>query len=483
MGKTHAAGSNRVVVHANHPLRQLSIGYMDMSSRPSDRAAIIEEVRKCRSGRVKVAVADMDGILRGKCINLDKFLSAADSGLAFNVFGYDLQDKAVETAWRTGRRIGFGDATVLLDFDTYRTVPWDDNAPFFLGEFVKTDGSPHPLCPRQVFRRVLARAKKMGFDVLIGSEYEFFNFNETPESWAGKKGGRPDPISHGLSGYSLLEATGNQEYFNALWDNSTRFGIPLESLHTETGPGVYEAVIRFGPALAAADRAVLFKEAAKEIGAKFEVMPSFMAKWHAKYPGCSGHIHQSLADGNRNVFHDAEGRIAGMSRLFESYVAGQIEFLIEFGPMIWPTVNSYKRLVEGFWAPVKPTWSVDNRAAAFRVLPSSPEATRIETRFPGADTNAYLAMAAVVAAGLAGIERNLELTASPVKGENEGAENVPRTPRTLIETTSLFRRSDLARDWFGEEFVSYFAATREWEWELWLDAVTDWERRRYFEVI
>ena len=456
---------------------------MDMSSRPNDRAAIVEEVRKCHAARVKVAVADMDGILRGKCIHVDKFLTALDSGLGFNVFGYDLQDKPVETAWRTVRRIGFADSIVMLDLDTYRTVPWDDNAPFFLGDFVKADGSPHPLCPRQVLKRVLARAKQMGFDVVIGSEYEFFNFKETSESWASKKGGKPDFISHAPGSYSLLEATENQDYFNALWDNLNRFGIPLESLHTETGPGVYEAAIIYGPALGAADRAVLFKEGAKEIGGKFGVMPSFMAKWNSKYPGCSGHIHQSLSDGDRNVFYDANGRFGGMSRLFESYVAGQIRFLIEFGPMIWPTVNSYKRLVEGFWAPVKPTWAVDNRAAAFRVLPDSSRSTRLETRFPGADTNAYLAMAAVVAAGLAGVERNLELTAKPIRGENEGGEDVPRAPRTLIETTNLFRKSELARDWFGDEFVSYFAATREWEWQLWLDAVTDWERRRYFEAI
>jgi glutamine synthetase len=157
--------------------------------------------------------------------------------------------------------------------------------------------------------------------------------------------------------------------------------------------------------------------------------------------------------------------------------------LLELAPMFWPTVNSYKRLVDGFWAPVKPTWGVDNRTASFRVLSGSPKATRLETRCPGADVNPYLAVAACLAAGLAGVESSMKLTTKPIEGTNLGAENVPRAPRTLIETTRTFRQSDFARDWFGDDFVDHFAATREWEWRQWLDAVTDWELKRYFEII
>jgi len=209
-----------------------------------------------------------------------------------------------------------------------------------------------------------------------------------------------------------------------------------------------------------------------------------MAKWDARYPGCSGHLHQSLSDGKKNLFFDAKGRHRGMSKLFESYLAGQLAFLMEFAPMFWPTVNSYKRLVDGFWAPVKPTWGIDNRTASFRVLPGSAKSTRLETRCPGADMNAYLATAAVIAAGLEGVKRNLKLTAAPITGDNRGeGEKVARAPRTLIETTRIYQGSDLARDWFGEAFVDHFAATREWEWRQWLDAVTDWERQRYFEII
>lgn len=451
----------------------------------ADEASVLEAVRRTGKGKVKVAVSDIDGVLRGKYLHLDKFFSAVEGGFGFCdvVFGWDMHDQCYDNTQLTGWQHGFPDAMVRLDLRTYRTVPWDGDVPFFLGNFVTADGKPHPACPRQVLRRVLARAEKMGFRPMVGAEYEFFNFAETPHTWAEKKGLPPTPISPGMFGYSLLRANLNRGYFNALMDELAAFKVPIEGLHTETGPGVYEVAIMFSEALEAADRAILFKTAAKEIGSRFGIMPSFMAKWSAQYPGCSGHLHQSLSDGRKNLFHDAKGRHGGMSKLFESYLAGQLDALIGMGPMIWPTVNSYKRLVDGFWAPVKPTWGVDNRTATFRVLPGSPKATRLETRAPGADMNPYLATAAVLAAGLHGIEKGLKLTTKPITGTNQGAENVPRAPRTLIETTRIFRESEVARDWFGDEFVDHFAATREWEWRQWLDAVTDWELKRYFEII
>jgi len=285
-----------------------------------------------------------------------------------------------------------------------------------------------------------------------------------------------------MFGYSLLRMGDQRGFFNALMDEMAAFGVPIEGLHTETGPGVYEAAIAFSGALEAADRAILFKTGAKEIGKRFGVMPSFMAKWSQQYPGCSGHVHQSLSDGKTNLFFDARnGR--RMSKLFESYLAGQIACAMEFAPMFWPTINSYKRLVDGFWAPVKPTWGVDNRTASFRVIAGSPKSTRLETRCPGADVNPYLAVAAVIAAGLHGVEKGLKLTTPPITGTNQGAENVPRAPRSLIETTRIFRDSRIARDWLGDTFVDHFAATREWEWRQWQDAVSDWELKRYFEII
>jgi glutamine synthetase len=448
----------------------------------------LKAVEKNGAQKVKVAVSDIDGILRGKYLHIDKFNGAAEPypaggfGFCDVVFGWDSSDQCYDNTSVTGWQHGFPDALARLDLDTARNVPWDNNVPFFLGEFINSDGTPHPLCPRQTLKKVIKRAAKMGVNPMCGMEFEWFNFLENAHSWESKKGVGPTPLTPGMFGYSLLRMNQNREFFNAIQDEMLQFGVPIEGLHTETGPGVYEAAIAFSDALTQADRAILFKTGTKEIGARFGIMPSFMAKWNAAYPGCSGHIHQSMSDGKKNLFADAKGR-HGMSKMFESYLAGQVAHLMEFAPMFWPTINSYKRLVDGFWAPVKPTWGVDNRTASFRVIAGSPKSTRLETRCPGADVNPYLAMAAVIAAGLDGVEKGMKLTAPAIHGTNGGAENIPRAPRTLIETTRNFQQSKVARDWLGDTFVDHFAATREWEWRQWLDGVTDWELKRYFEII
>jgi len=441
-------------------------------------------VRASDTVKVKVACSDIDGILRGKYLHRDKFIAAAEAGFGFCdvVFGWDAHDACYDNTRVTGWQHGYPDVQARIDLGTARHVPWDAGVPFFLGEFVNADGSAFPVCPRQTLKRVLKRAEKLGFAPMAGMEFEWFNFAETPQSWAAKRGVGPDTITPGMFGYSLLRMADHRGFFNALMDEMAAFRVPIEGLHTETGPGVYEVAITFSEALEAADRAILFKTGAKEIGKRFGVMPSFMAKWNAALPGCSGHIHQSLSDGSRNVFFDAAGRHS-MSDVFESYLAGQVACLMEFAPMFWPTINSYKRLVDGFWAPVKPTWGVDNRTASFRVIAGSAKSTRLETRCPGADVNPYLAMAAVLAAGLHGIERNLKLTAPAITGTNQGAEDVARAPRSLQQSTASFRASDIARDWLGDTFVDHFAATREWEHRQWQDAVTDWELKRYFEII
>jgi glutamine synthetase len=445
-------------------------------------------IRKSGADKVKVACSDIDGVLRGKYLHKDKFEGAADPGPGGGfgfcdvVFGWDCTDAPYDNTQVTGWQHGFPDALARLDLDTHRQVPWDGGVDFFLGEFINTDGSAYPVCPRQTLKRVLKRAEKLGFRVMTGMEYEWFNFRETPQSWAAKKGVGPETLTPGMFGYSLLRMNGNREFLNALMDEMLAFRVPIEGLHTETGPGVLEAALGFSEALEQADRAILFKTGAKEIGARFGIMPSFMAKWNAQYPGCSGHIHQSLSDGKTNQFYDAKSP-RKMSKLFESYVAGQVQCLMEFAPMFWPTINSYKRLVQGFWAPVKPTWGMDNRTASFRVIAGSAKSTRLETRCPGADVNPYLAMAAVIAAGLYGVEKGLKLTMPPITGTNQGAENIPAAPRTLIETTRNFSNSKIARDFLGDTFVEHFTATRDWEWRQWLDGVTDWELKRYFEII
>lgn len=434
--------------------------------------------------RVRLALTDIDGVLRGKYVSIDKFWSAVDHGLGFCdvVFGWDSGDALYDNVQLTGWHTGYPDTPCHLDLATFRLVPWEPGTAFFLLDVADRDGKPLPVSPRQVLKRVLETAAGKGYSAFFAAEYEFFLFRETPQGLREKHFRDLNSLSPGMFGYSLLRAGQHADLLVQFQEHLSAFNVPLEGLHTETGPGVYEAAIVFSEALEAADRGVLFKAGTKEIAARFGIIPSFMAKWSAQYPGCSGHLHQSLSDGKKNLFFDAKGR-HGMSKLFESYLAGQLAVAMEFAPMFWPTINSYKRLVDGFWAPVKPTWGLDNRTASFRVIPGSAKSTRLETRCPGADINPYLAVAALIAAGLHGVEKNLKLTAPPITGTNVGAENIPRAPRSLAATTEIFRRSEVARDWLGDDFVDHFAATREWEWRQWQDAVTDWELKRYFEII
>ncbi|AJC20626.2 glutamine synthetase [Pandoraea pulmonicola] len=424
---------------------------------------------------VKIGVTDLDGILRGKYVSLDKALSAVTDKLGFCnvIFGWDVADSPYGNIGHKG----YPDAGVRLDSRTLRRVPWDDQVPFVLGEFLQSDGTAHPLCPRQVLRRVLDRAQQTGLTVICGVEFEWFNFSETPQSWNEKKGVDPQPITPGMFGYSLLRTQANSAYIQTLLSEMRAFRIPIEGLHTETGPGVYEVALAYGVALETADRAVLFKAGVKEIAHRFGIMPSFMAKWNSRLPGCSGHIHQSLIDGTSNVFYDRR-RSHGMSRLLESYVAGQLRYMGEFGPLYWPNVNSYKRLVDGFWAPTTATWGIDDRTASLRVIPAGASSTRLETRCPGADANPYLSIAAAVASGMAGIEEGLSL----VDG-HASREMLDRNPRTLMDAVERMRGSSIAREWLGEPFVEHFCSTREWEYEQSLTSVTDWELKRYLEII
>jgi glutamine synthetase len=281
-----------------------------MATKQIKPQAIVAQLRKEGATKVKVACSDIDGILRGKYLHIDKFAGALEGGFGFCdvVFGWDAHDQCYDNTQVTGWQHGFPDALARLDVGTLRRVPWDGNVPFFLGEFVNADGSPYPVCPRQILKKVLKRAEKLGFAPMCGIEYEWFNFAETPQSWAAKRGVGPETITPGMFGYSLLRMGDQRGFFNALMDDMLAFGVPIEGLHTETGPGVYEVALQFSGALEAADRAILFKTGAKEIGKRFGVMPSFMAKWNSQLPGCSGHIHQSLSDGKSNLFYDAKSK-------------------------------------------------------------------------------------------------------------------------------------------------------------------------------
>jgi glutamine synthetase len=387
---------------------------MEVDVRPS---VLPSEWKESPSRKVKIAVADLDGILRGKFLHIDKFHSVAESSMGFCnvVFGWDCGDRLYEQSDYTGWHTGYPDATVRLDLATCRKIPWHDNTPLVLGEFIDAKGEALPVCPRQVLRRVIQKAKNMGFSSKIGSEFEWFNFLETAASLEKKGYQQPIPLTPGMFGYSLLRVSQNHSYFTTLMDQMDKFGIPLEGLHPETGPGVYEAAIMYSDALEAADRAILFKSGVKEIAAQFGILASFMAKWNITLPGCSGHIHQSLWDARGNPVFFSSKHPHSMSPLFQHYVAGVIRCLPELLVLCAPTVNSYKRLVEGFWAPTRATWGVDNRTCALRVIPGSAASTRLEFRVPGADMNPYLAIAACLAAGLYGISLTLRCKAMGIE--------------------------------------------------------------------
>lgn len=447
---------------------------------------IIRFVEQHDSPKVKVAIADIDGIMRGKYIHKDKFLSAAEHGFGFCdvVFGWDQHDLSYDNCKYTGWHTGFPDAHACIDLKSFRQVPWDNKVPFFLADFKDSSGSPLAICPRNILKNICNKADSMGYKVFASQEYEWFNFIESPESFENKGFIQPETLTRGMFGYSILRATRNSDYFNDLFDLLNEFKVPLEGLHTETGPGVFEAAILYSDLLEAGDRSFLFKTAVKEIGMQHGIMPSFMAKFHDDYPGCSGHIHQSLWDkaGEKNLFFD-ESADTKMSSLMESYLAGQLRCLPELLPLYAPTINSYKRLVEGAWAPTTLTWGIDNRTTAIRALPGNMKSTRIEFRAAGSDMNPYLAMAASVASGLYGIEQNLKLD-TPRCTENGYEDKSNGTlAKTLKHATELFRDSEIANQLLGEKFVQHFADSRDWEWQQFLNHVTDWELKRYFEII
>ncbi|WP_234572349.1 glutamine synthetase family protein [Rhodohalobacter sp. 614A] len=449
------------------------------------REEIIKAVKEHDSEQVKFAVADMDGILRGKSISKDKFIKSLDDNIGFCnvVFGWDANDAVYDNSKVTGWHTGYPDSLATIDLSTFRKIPWNNNIPFFLGDF-QNDEELSEVCPRSLLKRISAKCKELGFQPKFSNEYEWFNFRETPQSLKEKDHQNPTPLTPGMFGYSILRSSLESEYFNDLFDQLRAFEVPLEGLHTETGDGVYEAAIEYTDVLEAADRSILFKTGVKEIAYRHDIIASFMAKWNINLPGCSGHIHQSLWDknGEMNLFYDASGDLH-LSKLLEQYIAGQLYCLPHILPMYAPTVNSYKRFVAGSWASTTVSWGIENRTTALRAIPAGKTSTRLETRVPGADINPYLAMAAALASGLYGIKNNLSLDISPTKGNEYTQSGNKALPKTLKEATDAMKSSDVPKELFGEAFTDHFIKTREWEWDQYSKQVTNWELQRYFEII
>lgn len=447
---------------------------------------IIQYVRNHPSGKVKIAIADMDGILRGKYISADKFLSIAEKGTSFCdvIMGWDVADVLYDKAEFTGWHTGYPDSPASIDLKTFRKIPWENDIPFFLAELNDHKKNPSEVCPRQLLKKIASQAEQMGYTPFMSQEFEWFSFAETPQSVNDKQFKNLQPLSPGSFGYSILRTNLNNPFFTDLFDQLTKFNIPIEGLHTETGHGSFEAAIAHATALEAGDRAVLFKTSVKEIAYKHKIMATFMAKINENMPGCGGHVHQSLWDktAKKNLFYEEKDK-QKLSETAKNYLAGQLHCLPFILPMFAPTINSYKRLVEGAWAPTTITWGMDNRTTALRVLNGSSSSCRIETRVIGADVNPYLAMAASLAAGLYGIKKKMKLKQPATTGNGYQEKSYGTLPYTLIDATNQMKSSAIAKELFGETFTAHFIQSREWEWRQHLKAVTDWEYKRYFEII
>jgi len=437
--------------------------------------------------RVKVGGFDVDGVLRGKYVSPEKFWSAAEGGFGFCdvIFGWDIGDVLYDNAKVTGWHTGYPDAHARIDLSTFRTIPWEPNTAAFLVDFVQADGSPHPACPRSLLKTVLARAERAGYKATFAAEFEFFLFRESPQSLEHKGYRDLDSLSPGMFGYSWLREGQNSELCHAILDEMEAFDVPIEGLHTETGPGVYEVAIRYDDALAMADKAALFKTGMKQLCSRRSLSVTFMAKWNDKLPGSSGHLHQSLwsFDRKTNLFYDAIAPHK-LSKLATHYLGGQIALMPSLTALYSPTVNSYKRYVPGVWAPLTASWGVENRTCAIRVIPADAKATRLEYRQTAADINPYVAIATALGAGLWGIENE---SVPPPESHGDASANADqselRLPRTLREAVSRLARCAEAPQVLGEAFVDHYVRTREWEARQYEKAVTEWELRRYFESV
>jgi glutamine synthetase len=443
-------------------------------------------VRDGRVDTIVVAFTDMQGRLMGKRVQGQAFLDGViDHGAHFCTYllGTDMEMRTPAGFELMNWDTGYGDWIAAPDWATLRLVPWLEQTAIVLADTI--DEATHEevaISPRTILKRQVERAAAAGLLVKAGSEFEYYVLKDSWEQIAEGGFGVPRPFGAYNEDYHLLQATKAEPLHRLLRNQMTQAGIPIEFSKGEAGPGQHEVNIRYDAVLESADRSVLFKHGAKEIAYLNGWGITFMAKPDHTWTGSSGHLHMSLWDpsGERSLTHDpAAGLPYGMSRTFSQFVAGMMALSRELAVFIAPFINSYKRYASLSWAPVNVIWGRDNRTTGFRLVGNGP-ALHVEDRFPGGDMNAYLTYAAMIGAGLYGIEHGLEL-APEFKGNGYVAEGVARMPRALYEAIGELERSAAAVEIFGQDVVDHYLNAARVEQTAYDTIVHDWERERYLE--
>ena len=433
-----------------------------------------------------VAITDMQGRLMGKRVQAQAFLDGViDHGAHFCTYllGTDMEMNTPEGFALMNWETGYGDWIADPVWDTLRVLPWLEKTALVLGDAFDHEGKEEiPVSPRTILKKQVAKAASMGLTVKAGSEFEYYILRETWEESARKGWGIPERFGYYNEDYHLLQATKAEPLHRLLRNQMTAANVPIEFSKGEAANGQHEVNIRYDHVLESADRSVVFKHGAKEIAYLNGWGISFMAKPDHSWTGSSGHLHMSVwnEDGSAPLTHaDGSKRPYGMSDTMAWFMAGMMQLSRELAIFIAPNINSYKRYASLSWAPVNVVWGRDNRTTGFRVVGHG-DGLHVENRFPGGDMNAYLTYAAMVGAGLWGIERKLE-PPDEFKGNGYLATGVPRMPRALYEAIAELERSEAAVEIFGQDVVDHYLNAARVEQDTYDAVVHPWERERYLE--
>jgi glutamine synthetase len=432
---------------------------------------------------VLVAFPDMQGRMIGKRFQAEYFLEVAhdethgcDYLLADDI---DMEPVPGYEAANWGK--GYGDFVMKPDLQTLMKATWLDGTAIVLCDLQDHHHhEPIPHSPRAILRKQIDRLKALGYTCNAATELEFYLFDEDYRTIARKGHAQAQTAGDYIQDYHIFQTTKEEGVMRALRKHLQASGIPVESSKGEWGPGQEEINVKYADALTMADRHVVLKNATKEIAHSQGKAVTFMAKWDYRLAGSSSHIHMSLADPSGKPLFVDENDERGMSPLMRHFMAGQLAYARDITYFLAPYINSYKRFQAGTFAPTKSIWSPDNRTAGFRLCGEHSKSIRVECRMGGADLNPYLALAALIAAGLKGIEDKLALE-PPFVGDAYVTEQLREIPKTLREATDYLRRSHMLEDAFGADVVAHYAHTAEWEQFEYDRRVTDWELKRGFE--